>query len=63
MESNISVTIRLSKIRVDINWIGDDVGMQIGIIIPTELFREFLKERYRLLIDEIKITKDKFNPT
>jgi len=34
--------------------IGDDVGMQTGMVISPEMFREFLKERYRLLINEVK---------
>lgn len=56
LEFYISVAINLSKIGVDIIWIGDDVGMQTGMIMSPEMFREFLKERYRLLIDEIKRT-------
>ncbi|MCG9479687.1 MAG: hypothetical protein K9H14_05695 [Actinomycetia bacterium] len=45
---------KLASIGVDIIWIGDDVGMQNGMIISPAMFREFLKERYRLLIKEIK---------
>jgi len=45
---------KLAKIGVDIIWIGDDVGMQTGMIMSPEMFREFLKERYRLLINEVK---------
>ena len=47
---------KLARIGVDIIWIGDDVGMQTGMIMSPETFRGFLKERYRLLIDEIKRT-------
>ncbi|MDZ7837728.1 MAG: uroporphyrinogen decarboxylase family protein [Actinomycetota bacterium] len=45
---------KLAGVGVDIIWIGDDVGMQNGMIISPAMFREFLKERYRLLIKEIK---------
>lgn len=50
---------KLASIGVDIIWIGDDVGMQNGMIMSPEMFREFLKERYRLLIEEIKKTNEK----
>lgn len=50
---------KLAKIGVDIIWIGDDVGMQTGMIMSPEMFREFLKQRYRSLINEIKrVNKD-----
>lgn len=56
LEFYIPAAKKLAGIGVDIIWIGDDVGMQTGMIISPEMFREFLKERYRLLIDEIKRT-------
>jgi len=54
LEFYILAAKKLAKIGVDIIWIGDDVGMQTGMIISPEMFREFLKERYRLLIGEVK---------
>jgi len=56
LEFYIPAAKKLAKIGIDIIWIGDDVGMQTGMIMSPEMFREFLKERYRLLIDEIKRT-------
>jgi len=54
LEFYIPVAKKLAKIGVDIIWIGDDIGMQNRMIISPELFRKFVKERYRLLIGEIK---------
>jgi len=56
LEFYIHAAKKLAKIGVDIIWMGDDVGMQTGMIMSPETFREFLKERYRLLISEIKRT-------
>ena len=58
LEFYIPAAKKIAKINVDIIWIGDDVGMQTGMIISPDLFREFLKERYKLLIDEIKRTNN-----
>ena len=54
LEFYIQVVKKLAKIGVDIIWTGDDIGMQHGMIISPELFRRFIKERYRLFINEIK---------
>ena len=54
IEFYIHAAKKLAKIGVDIIWIDDDVGMQTGMIMSSEMFREFLKERYRLLINEFK---------
>lgn len=56
LEFYVPTAKKLARIGVDIIWIGDDVGMQTGMIMSPEMFRGFLKERYRLLIDEIKRT-------
>jgi uroporphyrinogen decarboxylase len=56
LEFYVPAAKKLAKLDVNIIWIGDDVGMQTGMIMSPEMFREFLKERYRLLIDEIKRT-------
>ena len=56
LEFYIPVAKKIAKINVDIIWVGDDVGMQTEMIMSPEMFREFLKERYRLLIYEIKRT-------
>lgn len=56
LEFYIPAAKDLAKIGVDIIWVGDDVGMQTGMIMSPEMFREFIKERYRLLISEVKRT-------
>ena len=58
LEFYIPAAKKIAEIGVDIIWIGDDVGMQTGMIISPSMFREFLKERYRLLIKEIKRTNE-----
>ncbi|MGZ5549092.1 MAG: uroporphyrinogen decarboxylase family protein, partial [Nitrososphaeraceae archaeon] len=45
---------KIAGMGVDIIWIGDDVGMQTGMILSPEMFRRYIMERYRLLISEIK---------
>ena len=45
---------RLIGMGVDIIWTGDDVGMQTGMLISPDLWREFLKPRYRYLFHEFK---------
>jgi uroporphyrinogen decarboxylase len=39
---------------VDMIWLGDDVGMQHGMMISTDTWREFLKPRLKELIDVFK---------
>jgi uroporphyrinogen-III decarboxylase len=39
---------------VDVIWIGDDFGMQDGMIISPQLFREFFKPRYAYLFSKWK---------
>ena len=54
LEFYIPAGKRIAGMGVDIIWTGDDVGMQTGMIMSPELFRKYIKERYRLLISEIK---------
>lgn len=56
LEFYIPAAKKIALIGIDIIWIGDDVGMQTGMIISPHLFRAFLKDRYRILIEEIKKT-------
>ncbi len=59
LEFYIPAGKRIAGMGVDIIWTGDDVGMQTGMIMSPEMFRKYIKERYRLLISEIKrINKD-----
>ena len=45
---------RMVGLGVDIIWIGDDFGMQDGMIISPALFREFFKPRYAYLFSKWK---------
>ncbi len=54
LEFYIPAAKKLAKMGVDIIWIGDDVGMQTGMLLSPEMFNTYLKERYRSFIDEIK---------
>jgi uroporphyrinogen decarboxylase len=55
LEFYIPAARKIAGMGVDIIWIGDDVGMQTGMLLSPELFRDYLKERYRTMIREIKI--------
>jgi uroporphyrinogen decarboxylase len=59
LEFYIPAAKKLAKIGVDIIWTGDDVGMQTGMMLSPEMFNTYLKERYRIFINEIKRTNDK----
>ncbi|HEX2394019.1 MAG TPA: uroporphyrinogen decarboxylase family protein [Bacteroidales bacterium] len=39
---------------VDMIWLGDDLGGQEGLLIPPEIWREFLKPLMKSIIDEIR---------
>jgi len=39
---------------VDMIWLGDDVGMQDSMMMSPQIWREFLKPRLKMLIDEFK---------
>ena len=54
LEFYIPAGKKIAGMGVDIIWTGDDLGMQTGMIISPDMFRRFIKERYRLLISEIK---------
>lgn len=58
LEFYVPAAKKIAAMGIDILWIGDDVGMQTGMILSPRLFRDFLKERYRVLIDEIKKTSE-----
>ena len=45
---------RMVGLGVDIIWIGDDFGMQDGMIISPQLFREFFKPRYAYLFCQVE---------
>jgi uroporphyrinogen-III decarboxylase len=39
---------------VDMIWLGDDMGGQEGLLLPPEVWREFLKPRMERIMQEIK---------
>ncbi len=45
---------RFIDLGIDIMQLGDDIGMQTGMIIPLFIWRKYFKERMKILIDEIK---------
>ena len=44
------------------NWLGDDFGTQISLIIPPETFREQLKPHYKQMVDRFKEAKPDIIP-
>ncbi|MHB1375871.1 MAG: uroporphyrinogen decarboxylase family protein [Candidatus Humimicrobiaceae bacterium] len=54
LEFYIPAGKKIAGMGADIIWTGDDLGMQAGMLMSPEMFRRFIKERYRLLIREIK---------
>ena len=47
-------TIQASKGEVDLLWIGEDLGTQIGPIISMDLFRKQIRPRHQKLVDVAK---------
>lgn len=45
---------KLTKLGVDMIWLGDDVGAQDGMIISPKMWRKFLKPRMEKFIKELK---------
>ena len=45
---------RYIEIGADIIQLGDDFGMQTGMLIPPALWRKYFKPRMKILIDDIK---------
>jgi uroporphyrinogen decarboxylase len=54
MEYSIGVAKELIKLGADIIWLGDDVGIQDGMMISPEMWREVFKERMRFVIGQLK---------
>lgn len=55
MEFPMAAGRKLIDLGVDMLWLGDDVGMQKGMMMSPALWREFLKPRVAKLIKEFKI--------
>lgn len=62
-DKTMAYTLRLSKklveMGVDIIWWGDDIAVEKGPLIDPKLYRELIKPRYAIMIQEVrKINKD-----
>jgi len=51
METALVRAVRLAEAGVDVLYLGDDVGMQDRLIVSPSVWREFLGERMRTIID------------
>lgn len=54
MEFPLHAGLKYIDLGVDMVWIGDDVAMQTGMMIPPALFRKYLKPRFAHIISEYK---------
>lgn len=54
LEYKIKIARKLVELGVDIVRLGDDLGMQTGMIISPSIWREFFKPRMEKIIKEIK---------
>jgi len=55
LQFNIEEGVCLIKKGADIIVVGDDVGMQTGMLISPKLFKRYIKPRMKKLIDSLKI--------
>lgn len=51
---HLTAAKNLTKIGVDMVWLGDDVGAQDGMLISPKMWRKFLKPRMAEFISELK---------
>ena len=51
---HLEVAKNMARRCVDMIWLGDDMGGQDGLLLPPEIWREFLKPRMANIINEIK---------
>ncbi len=51
---HLTVAKKLTEMRVDMIWLGDDVGGQTQMMISPELWRQFLKPRMAALIAALR---------
>ncbi len=54
MEFSLRAGLRLIDEKVDMLWLGDDVGMQKGMMMAPEMWRRYLKPRMAKLIASFK---------
>jgi uroporphyrinogen decarboxylase len=51
---HLAAAQRLVELGVDMIWLGDDVGMQTGMLMSPKLWRRFLKPRLATFISSVK---------
>lgn len=51
---HLAVARRLAALGADMIWLGDDVGMQTGMLIAPETWRRFLKPKLAAIVAEVK---------
>lgn len=51
---HLTAAKKLTKMGVDMIWLGDDVGAQDGMLISPKMWRKFLKPRMAEFISELK---------
>ena len=51
---HLNVARNMARRGVDMIWLGDDLGGQENLLLPLEIWREFLKSRLANVIAEIK---------
>ncbi|MCL5985605.1 MAG: hypothetical protein M1371_03465 [Actinobacteria bacterium] len=54
MNYHLQIAKKMISMGADIIWVGDDVGMQTGMYISPEDFREFLKPKYAHMFSEFR---------
>jgi uroporphyrinogen decarboxylase len=54
MKYHLEVGKKLIDMGIDVIMLGDDIGMQTGMLISPKIFREMLKPRYGFMINEFR---------
>ncbi len=57
MEYHYEIAMTLIDLGIDILWLGDDMGMQTGMIISPDLWRKVFKPRWKILFEAFKKRK------
>ncbi len=51
---HLVIAKRMAEMGVDMIWLGDDIGTQDALLMPPELWQQFLKQRMAHMIREIR---------
>jgi uroporphyrinogen decarboxylase len=54
MEYHFEIAMALIDLGIDILWLGDDVGMQSGMLISPNLWRQVFKPRWKMMFQAFK---------